>query len=244
MAMQDRHHETIYNTEISHFWYRVRRNMTHDFIRKYFEDRKNLNILDVGCGTGALLRELNQYGKVQGLDFSPRAVSFCKERGLLNVEQGSATDIRYENNTFDLVLALDILEHIDDDKKAMAEIHRVLKPGGVAIIFVPTFMFLWGITDKLSQHFRRYTLRELRTKTSQVGFSTIRASYFNTFLFLPIALLRIFVRIFNISIKSENELGSPTTNEILYGIFNLERKFLKFMNFPFGVSGVIICQKK
>lgn len=242
--MQNRHHETIYKTEISHFWYKVRRNLTHDLIRKYFPKRNDLNVLDVGCGTGAVLRELNQYGKVQGLDFSQTAVFFCKERGLVNVEVGSATDIRYEKNTFDLVLVLDILEHIEDDKKAISEIYRVLKPEGIAIIFVPTFMFLWGVTDELSQHFRRYTIKELKNKTRESGFKVIKASYFNTFLFLPIAILRIIVRIFNIKIKSENELGTPRTNKILYKIFNLERKFLSFMNFPFGVSGLIVCQKK
>lgn len=242
--MQDRHHEMIYNTELSHFWYRVRRNMIHDFIRRYFGNRTDLNILDVGCGTGALLRELDVYGKVQGLDFSTRAVSFCKERGILNVEQGSATEISYASNTYDLVLALDILEHIDDDKKALNEISRVLKPNGHAIIFVPTFMFLWGVTDELSQHFRRYTLKELKSKAENEGLVVIRASYFNTLLFFPIALLRIFVRIFKIKIKSENELGSPSTNKLLYRIFDLERKFLKYINFPFGVSGLIICKKK
>ena len=218
--------------------------MVHDLISKYFLDKTKLNILDVGCGTGALLRELGDYGNVQGLDFSPRAVSFCKERGLLNVEQGSATEIRYENKTFDLVLALDVLEHIKDDRKALSEINRVLKPGGIAIIFVPAFMFLWGVTDERSQHERRYTLRELKEKTRNAGFGVIRASYFNTFLFPPIALLRIFVRIVKIKIKSENELTNPSTDQMLYNIFNLERKLLRFVNFPFGVSSMIICQKK
>lgn len=218
--------------------------MVHDLISKYFLGETKLNILDVGCGTGALLRELDQYGNVQGLDFSPRAVSFCKERGLLNVEQGSATEIRYENKTFDLVLALDVLEHIKDDRKALSEINRVLKPGGIAIIFVPAFMFLWGVTDERSQHERRYTLRELKEKTGNAGFGVIRASYFNTFLFPPIALLRIFVRIFKIKIKSENELTNPSTDQMLYNIFNLERKLLRSVNFPFGVSAMIICQKK
>lgn len=218
--------------------------MVHDLISKYFLGETKLNILDVGCGTGALLRELDQYGNVQGLDFSPRAVSFCKERGLLNVEQGSATEIRYENKTFDLVLALDVLEHIKDDRKALSEINRVLKPGGIAIIFVPAFMFLWGVTDERSQHERRYTLRELKEKTKNAGFGVIRASYFNTFLFLPIAFLRIFVRIFKIKIKSENELGSPQTNELFYKIFNSERKLLNRVDFPFGVSAMVICQKK
>lgn len=217
--------------------------MVHDLIRKYFGKRSDLNILDVGCGTGALLRELDQYGNVQGLDFSPRAVSFCKKRGLLNVEQGSVTEIRYADKTFDSVLALDVLEHVENDKEGFSEIQRVLKPEGIAIIFVPTFMFLWGVTDERSEHHRRYTVRELREKAKNAGFNIVRTSYFNTFLFLPIALLRIFVRLFGIKIKSENELGSPATNELLYRIFNTERKLLKHTDFPFGVSAMMICQK-
>lgn len=242
--MRDRHHETIYNTEMSHFWYKVRRKMVHDLINKYFQKRVDLKILDVGCGTGALLGELSKYGDVRGLDFSPLAISFCKERGLNNVDQGDATNIKYQDDTFDLVLALDILEHIPDDKKALFEIHRVLKPGGIAIIFVPTFMFLWGVTDELSQHQRRYTVPELKEKTTNVRFSILRASYFNTLLFIPIAILRIFVRILKIKIKSENELGSPKINQVLYYIFDFERKLLRFINFPFGVSALIVCEKK
>jgi ubiquinone/menaquinone biosynthesis C-methylase UbiE len=218
--------------------------MIHDLVARYFPQRTDLHILDVGCGTGAILKELGQYGTITGVDFSETAVAFCKTRGIANVEQGSATDIQRADNTFDLVLALDILEHIENDTKAIAEIQRVLKPNGIAIIFVPTFMFLWGVTDELSHHFRRYTKKELIEKTSVAGLQTIRASYFNTILFFPIALLRLFVRIFKIKIKSENELGSPFINKILYTIFNFERKLLKYTNFPFGVSALIVCQKK
>jgi hypothetical protein len=105
-------------------------------------------------------------------------------------------------------------------------------------------MFLWGITDERSQHFRRYTKKELTAKTQSAGLQTVRASYFNTLLFLPIAALRLFVRIFRIRINSENELGSPFINKILFQIFDFERVMLKYTNFPFGVSAMVVCRKK
>lgn len=242
--MQEIHHETIYRTEATHWWYRVRRQMVHDIISKYFKEKHSLKILDTGCGTGGLLHELTQYSDVQGIDFSEKAVNFCKERGFNNVTVGDITNISYTENSFDIVLALDVIEHISNDNKALSEIHRVLKPGGKAIIFVPTFMFLWGITDELSQHFRRYTLPELKMKATAQGLITVRGSYFNSLLFIPIAVLRILVRMFRIKIRSENELGSKFTDKLLYSIFNIESKILRYINFPFGVSAMLICTKE
>ena len=89
------------------------------------------------------------------------------------------------------MIALDVIEHIKDDEEALKEIYRVLKPQGMAIIAVPAFMFLWGVTDVISHHYRRYTLSELRKKIENRRFSIIRSSYFNTFLFPFIALVRL-----------------------------------------------------
>lgn len=241
--MQDTHHDTIYKTELSHWWYRVRRVMVANLIRAYFPDRTDIKILDVGCGTGGLLKELAPFGKVTGVDVSPRAIAFCNERGFTDVSLGSATDIPFPDGTFDLVLALDVIEHIEDDRKALAEINRVLKPGGTVFVFVPAFLFLWGINDIRSQHYRRYTKAELSAKATEAGFTPLRLTYFNTFLFPPIAFLRILVRKLGIKVESDVELGNAFVNAIFYRIFLLESFFLKYMNFPFGVSAMVIGRK-
>lgn len=229
--------------EISHWWYKVRRKIIHDLVKKYFPNKNNLEILDVGCGTGALMMEVNKYGNVQGIDVSSLAIDFCKSRGIKKVSLGGATNIGHPDNTFDLAFALDVLEHVEDDKGGIREMYRVLKPGGLAIIFVPAFMFMWGENDILCMHYRRYTLRELKNKLTEGGFEIVRSSYFNTFLFGPIALLRVVARLLGIKIKSDLKLGNPFLDYLFYKIFLLESFFLKYFNFPIGVSAMAVCRK-
>lgn len=241
--MKDAYHDTIYTLEKSHWWYRVRRSIVHNLIGTFFPNRKSLCILDIGCGTGSLLSELSRYGDAHGIDFSPRAVAFCKERGIEQIKVGSVIDISYPDEQFDLVLALDIVEHVADDARALAEIKRVLKPDGIAILFVPAFMFLWGSTDVYSEHHRRYTRSALREKLLTAGFLPERLTYFNTFLFPPIAAWRLLNRIVPLHSHSEVQLNNSFINGILYAIFRAEARFLHFINFPFGVSILAVVRK-
>lgn len=235
--MQDHYYTATYNVELNHWWYRVRRKIIHFLIEKEAgEKNRALDILDIGCGTGALITELQKYGNVVGIDRSEDALKFCRERGITNVKLGSAIKIPEPDKKYDAVMALDLLEHLDDDKEAMKEIKRVLRPDGVAIIFVPAFMFLWGVTDVVSEHKRRYTKKELVIRLKEMGFEIKRASYFNTFLFPPIALVRLLSKIVTPKRKSDFITGDGLFNESLYKIFLLEAKLLKFTNFPFGVS--------
>lgn len=240
--MRDIHYSNLYNGEISHWWYRVRREIVKNIFEKYFQ-KKNLKILDVGCGTGALMKEIGSYGNVYGLDFSEKAIEFCRERGEKNLTLGSINKIPFEDNFFDAVISLDVLEHVENDARAISEIKRVLKKEGISIVFVPAFMFLWSKTDELSCHFRRYTLSDLKKKIGGEGLSIVRMSYFNAFLFLPILVVRLLVRIFKIKIKNENEMGSKFMNNIFYIIFHIESLILRYINFPFGVSIMVISKK-
>ena len=217
--------------------------MVHDIFHRYFPEKNDMRILDVGCGTGLLLTELSSYGQVDGIDVSQKAVDFCIERGIEHVSVSPASPLVYASDVFDVVLALDVLEHIEDDEAALREIARVLKPGGIGIFFVPAFMFLWGITDVLSDHYRRYRIPELSAKARAEGFSIVRTSYFNTLLFLPIALLRLSVRALHLHVGSENQLRNPILDQIFYGIFYFESQLLKYVSFPFGVSALVIVRK-
>lgn len=240
--MKDIHYLNLYRVELTHWWYRVRRKIVLDIFSKEIKERK-LKILDVGCGTGALMKELRPYGEVYGLDFSERAIEFCKERGETNLTLGSLDKLPFPDNYFDIVLSLDVLEHIEDDVRAISEIKRVLRTGGFSIVFVPAFMFLWGKTDELSNHFRRYTIGELREKINSSGLFIKKSSYFNTFLFCPIFLTRYFIKIFRIKITNENDLGSGVINRIFYYIFYMESVLLRYFKFPFGVSIMVFSRK-
>jgi ubiquinone/menaquinone biosynthesis C-methylase UbiE len=241
--MESFHYDFLYNQELEHWWYKVRRKIIRDILVNAGMWKGGLKILDAGCGTGAQLLELTACGEVHGLDFAEKAVEYCHSRKLHNVQRGSICEIPFSNDTFDLVIALDVIEHVQDDNRALSELYRVLKPGGMVIIFVPAFMFLWSITDEVSHHFRRYTAKELGEKISKQNLQVVRTSYFNTFLFFPILFIRWMVRLFRLPMKSEDGSPGKLVNGLFYRTFLCESALLKHMNFPFGVSAMMVARK-
>lgn len=195
-----------------------------------------LRILDAGCGTGKHLEMLRKYGQPEGIDISDEAVRWCRVRGLENVYRGDCTQMDYPADEFDLVTALDLLEHIEDDEKALREFRRVLKPDGRLLVFVPAFRFLWGLQDEVSLHRRRYTREELRGKLETAGFEIIRTTYVNMFLFLPIFIGRMVLRLVPHRLDSENRITAPGLNALLMWVFSREAPLLRLTDLPFGVS--------
>jgi SAM-dependent methyltransferase len=212
-------------------------------IRTYHKDISALSIADIGCGTGALTKELTQYGSCIGIDVSTEAIEFCRSRGIKELQIGSAENTGCENDSFDVVVCLDVLEHLKDDSRGIQEIKRILKPDGIAIIFVPAFLFLWSVTDEVSHHYRRYRLPEIRSKFTKENLVPLRQTYFNTLLFPLIAGIRLMVRLLRLHPKTETETGHGIVNMFLSKIFSLERIILRRMNFPFGVSIMLIVKK-
>ena len=190
--MQQHLYSIMYEVEESHWWFVGRRRIIESFVRKICDDlaMERPFILDVGCGTGANLEMLKQFGETHGIDISEDALEFCRARGLERVQLGAAESLPYENEKFDLVTALDVVEHLDDDVAGLKEMYRVLRPGGRLLIFVPAFMFLWGVQDDVGHHRRRYKLDDLRLAVREAGFEVERATYANISFFAPILLGR------------------------------------------------------
>ena len=234
----------LYEVEESHWWHLGRRRILARFladIRSHFKDREP-RILDVGCGTGANLVLLSQFGKAEGVDISPDALDFCRQRGLKDVRLGAAEQIPHDDGTFDIVTALDVVEHLDDDVAGLREMRRVLKPDGFLLLFVPTFMFLWGVQDDVSNHRRRYRLSELRQAVERAGFEVERTTYVNITFFLPIWLIRVLMRVTRMQIASENNINIPAFNGIFARLLGAEGNILRYLNLPFGVSGVCVAR--
>lgn len=234
----------LFEVEQSHWWYRGRRRIIAGFVKdicRNFADRR-ARILDVGCGTGANLIMLSEFGDAEGVDISPDALEFCRQRGLDNVRLGSAEEIPYEDSSFDLVTALDVVEHLDDDLAGLREMRRVLKPDGRILLFVPTFMFLWGVQDDVSNHRRRYRLAELRRTVEQAGFEIERTTYANITFFAPILAVRAFMRLTGLRTDTENRINVPAFNGIFGSLLGAESDVLRHLNFPFGVSGVCVAK--
>src|SRR5215813_11541792 len=242
--MMEHTYPILFRVEQSHWWHIGRRRILADFVAeicRQVTDRR-ARILDVGCGTGANLLMLSRYGDADGVDISEDALAFCRERGLDHVRQGAGEELPYDDNTFDLVTAFDVVEHMDDDLAGLSEMYRVLRPGGHALLFVPTFMFLWGLQDDVSNHRRRYRLPELRRVLEQAGFEIERSTYANITFFLPILLVRKLMRLTGIKTESENNINVSAFNGILGRLFGAERLLLQRMNLPFGVSGLCVAK--
>ena len=230
--------------ESHHWWFTVRRAL---FARELAAAglAPELRILDIGTSTGTNLRMLRDLGcrDVTGLDASAEAIAYCAAKGLGNVRQGDVCALPFADASFDFVLATDILEHVDDDRRAMAEIARVLVPGGRALITVPAFQSLWGLQDEVSRHKRRYRLAGLLGPVEAAGLIVTKRYYFNYLLFAPIWLARQLIRLLGLKLKSENSVNTPLVNRILTAIFRLDVATAPRLRPPFGVSILALARK-
>ncbi len=244
--MRPHHYPILYEVEETHWWYVGRRRILESFVAdiRASLNKSELRILDVGCGTGANLKMLARYGKSEGVELSEQALHFCRQRGLEAVQFGAAESLPYADNSFDLVTFLDVLEHLDDDRAGLAEIRRVLHPDGRALLFVPAFMFLWGVQDEVSNHRRRYTRRELSRVVAAAGLEVERASYANFTFFFPVLLVRWIMRLLKLRAATEYGINLPLMNKVFASLFAAERFLLKRTGFPFGVSVLCVARKE
>ena len=232
--------------EGSHWWFVGRRAILESFLRtictSLIPHPSSLKILDVGCGTGANLEMLAQFGTAEGVDVSDDALEFCRKKGL-TVQKGLAETLPYDDGSFDLTTALDVIEHLDDDIAGLKEMHRVTKPGGYSLIFVPAFMWLWGVQDDISNHRIRYTKKQIIERVEKAGFKVERATYANFTFFAPILGGRTIMRLTGIKPESENNVNISALNGVFGKLFGAERFWLNRFNFPFGVSIVVVARK-
>ncbi|NNE67701.1 MAG: methyltransferase domain-containing protein [Pyrinomonadaceae bacterium] len=204
--------------------------------------KQAFRILDVGCGTGANLEMLAEFGEAEGVDVSDEALKFCQSKGL-KVHKGLAEDLPFEDGEFDIVTALDVVEHLDDDIAGLKEIFRVTCADGKALVFVPAFMWLWGVQDDISNHRIRYTKKQITERLAAAGFEVERATYANITFFAPILAGRVLMRATGLRPESENNINVSALNGLLGSVFAAERHWLKKFSFPFGVSIVVTASK-
>jgi ubiquinone/menaquinone biosynthesis C-methylase UbiE len=235
-------YQRFYDLEKENWWFKARRKILLSFIEEQYKQNqeKRLKILDLGCGTGIMLGHLALYGQVSGIDNSKEAIKFCHRRNFQNVTLADAQKLPLKSNSFDIVTALDLLEHVKDDQKALKEMKRILRPDGYALITLPAFPSLWSSHDLFNKHYRRYTKKDILNKVKRAGLKIKRLTFFNTFLFLPSYVFRFSTGFLNRSgfLKAHTDLwGMPKfINQSLHLIFALEKPFLKYLNFPIGIT--------
>lgn len=223
--------------EETHWWFVQRRRLFADLIRKA-KIPLDAEVVDVGTGTGANLRLLRQMGftGVTGIDPSEEAARWCAEKGLGTVRTGDLCALPLPDASVDLVLATDVIEHVAEDGRAVAEIRRVLRPGGTALITVPAFPSLWGLQDVKSHHFRRYRMAPLVRLLESAGLVIEQRFHFNYLLFAPIYVARQVINLLDVKLGSENEVNNPVVNRLLNLVFRLDVTTAPLLRPPFGVS--------
>lgn len=209
---------------------------------------KDSKVLDIGCSSGIFLKDLEALGftpqNLFGVDISDKAIANCKANGINNAFVMDAQNITL-NEKFDIVIASDCLEHLENDKKALKNWNDLLKIGGTMYVFVPAFQSLWSYHDVVNMHFRRYTKSELKSKLLVENLEILKSSYWNFFLFLPVYIFRTITSGLqkNKTGESDITIGNNFVNKALLNLIIFENKLLKVVNFPFGVSTFCIAKR-
>jgi SAM-dependent methyltransferase len=186
--------QAMLNQEDRHWWYRGRRRIVCEELAQ-LPTGPTLRVLDAGCGSGRLLDELRDYGHVTGLDLNRDSVEIARSRGHEDVVQGPVEQLPWEDETFDLVISLDMVEHTVDDRVTLRELRRVTRVGGCFLMTVPALRALWSSHDVFNNHHRRYDRKMMRKLAADTGWTIERMTYFNSLLLPPAAVVRLAQRI-------------------------------------------------
>lgn len=243
--MEESYTSKYHKLEEDYWWFLARRNIIYKLLKGY---HKNIEILEVGCSGGALIRLLKRQGfsRIHGIDIDEKAIEICRQTRLTDVYVADAKNTDFKDRQFDIIIASDILEHIEDEDKTLFEWNRILKVGGELLIFVPAFKFLWSKHDEVNRHYRRYSKSELIGALEKNGFNLKRISYWNFSLFLPVTLVRLYQRLLSSKRGSGYQLHKANRfmNKTLECILRLENSFLSGgINLPLGVSIFAIARK-
>ena len=192
--------------------------------------------LDYGAGFGAMREIFSGYKSVDALEVYAEARMACATRGYENLF-ANADEMAASSETYGCVGAFDVIEHIEDDSRFLAQIFSKLDPEGVLIATVPAHQFLFGPYDEAAKHFRRYQMDELRKMLAKEGFEVLTMSYWNMSLFPVAALLRL------LRTRTGSSLSpSPATDKILSWVVLFEATLLRFLPLPMGLSIVFVAK--
>jgi SAM-dependent methyltransferase len=205
----DRDYELqTHRAEDRHWWYRGRRRVLARVIDALALPAR-ARILDAGCGSGRNMVDLARRGTVTGIELSDASVALACDRGAGEVVAGSVMQMPFASDSFDLGVCLDVIEHLEDDLGALRELRRVIVPGGVLLVTVPAYQWLWSGHDEVNHHQRRYTRRSLRRVAEQAGWHQVRSTHFNSLLLPAAVALRVLDRFSRKTTESSLDLWVP-----------------------------------
>lgn len=228
--------------DADHWWFVARRQIIDALIRKQAQPPKGARILEVGCGTGSNIALLQRFGTVDAIEPDDDARALSTERTGVAVKGGLLPDgVALEDEAYDLIVLLDVLEHIPDDGAALGALRRKLKPGGRLLITVPAMPSLWSAHDVAHHHQRRYTPAQLRAVVERSGFRIRHQSHFNTLLLPAIVAARLIGRITGKE-GGDDAMPPAPVNALLKTVFGAERFVVPRIGVPFGVSLAVVAE--
>lgn len=235
----DRDYELqTHQVEDRHWWYAGRRKVLDGAIAALGLPA-HARILDAGCGSGRNMVELARFGAVTGVELSDTSVELARARNAGEVVEGSVLEMPFAEDSFDLAVSLDVIEHLEDDLGALRELRRTVAPGGQLLVTVPAYQWLWSGHDEINHHHRRYTRRSLQRAAEQAGWRQTRTTYFNSLLLPAAILLRVLDRFSRKTTESSLDLWIPPhpLNTALEQPLNLEAALIaRGGRIPAGLS--------
>ncbi len=221
-----------------HFWLRSRYELLQEIVTN-LDSADTPRALEVGCGSGHLLQRVADRVRPWGVDTHVPSLKRCRDRtrGAI-VAASSAETLPFESATFDVVLLVDVLEHVAEETQALGEVSRLLVPGGHAVFSVPAYQFLYGQHDRSFGHLRRYTRPRLVELLGEAGLSVQRATYIQPLFFLPLWIKRKLT-------PGSHDFGQIPgwLNSVLYGLLSMERRLLRWCDIPFGPTLIAVVRK-
>lgn len=243
--MSVRELKNMYDQEKDHWWFRAKGEFFRNILSNYEFEGKF--ILDAGCGTGHNMEFLRSKGYYVGCDVMFEALEFCKQNGVKDLFQGNLRNVPLRSECFDVVVALDVIEHVPDPRIVLEEIKRVLKNDGILVLAVPSFRFLWSQHDEALSHFRRYNRQDLINELRDSGFQVDRVGYMYVLIFIPVVIFRFFCKFFMRIEDAQSDTStkaSPLINQWLIKFLKWEAQYTFKGCWPFGTSLYAIASKR
>jgi SAM-dependent methyltransferase len=230
--------------DAEHWWFVARRRILRDQIAS-LPLPPGARVLEAGCGPGGNLAMLSEFGQLDAFELDEDARQIASARSGIEVRSGALPgDIGYAPDWFDLIAALDVIEHIEADLESVQALAKLLRPGARLIITVPAYRWLWSEHDDRHHHKRRYTRPAVRRLAEEAGLVVEKCSHFNTILFPLIVGIRFLKKLAGVADKPDDDMPSPFLNIALERIFGAERFPLRYVSLPFGVSILCIARRR